>query len=123
MAQDLARRRLPIVGAGTGVWSFIQMDDAARATVAALEHGAAGAYNIVDDDPAPVSQWLPALAGALGAPAPRRVPAPIARLVAGAYAVATMTRAQGASNALAKRELGWSPAYPSWREGFRAALE
>ena len=123
MAEDLARRRLPIVGAGTGVWSFIQVDDAARATVAALGGGAAGAYNIVDDDPAPVSQWLPTLADALGAPAPRRVPAPIARLVAGAYGFATMTRAQGASNALAKRELGWSPAYPSWREGFRVALD
>jgi nucleoside-diphosphate-sugar epimerase len=123
MAEDLARRRLPIVGAGTGVWSFIQVDDAARATVAALGRGAAGAYNIVDDDPAPVSQWLPTLADALGAPAPRRVPAPIARLVAGAYGVATMTRAQGASNALAKRELGWSPDYPSWREGFRVALD
>ena len=105
------------------MWSFIHVDDAARATVAALGHGAAGAYNIVDDDPAPVSQWLPTLADALGAPAPRRVPAPIARLVAGAYGVATMTRAQGASNALAKRELGWSPAYPSWREGFRVALD
>jgi nucleoside-diphosphate-sugar epimerase len=123
MAEELARRRLPIVGSGTGVWSFIHVDDAARATVAALDRGAAGSYNIVDDDPAPVSQWLPALARALGAPAPRRVPAPIARLVAGAYGVATMTRAQGASNALAKRELGWSPAYPSWREGFRVALD
>jgi nucleoside-diphosphate-sugar epimerase len=122
MAEDLARRRLPIVGAGTGVWSFIHADDAARATVAALERGAAGAYNVVDDEPAPVSQWLPALAHALGAPAPRRVPVPIARLVAGAYGVAIMTRAQGASNALAKRELGWSPAYSSWREGFRVAL-
>jgi nucleoside-diphosphate-sugar epimerase len=122
MAEDLARRRLPIVGAGTGVWSFIHVDDAAWATVAALERGAPGAYNIVDDDPAPVSQWLPALADALGAPAPRRVPAPIARLLAGAYGVATMTRAQGACNAHAKRELDWSPAYASWREGFRVAL-
>jgi nucleoside-diphosphate-sugar epimerase len=123
MAEDLARRRLPIVGAGTGVWSFIHVDDAARATVAALERGAAGAYNVVDDDPAPVSLWLPALADALGAPAPRRVPAVIARPLAGAYGVATMTRAQGASNALAKGELGWSPVYTSWREGFRVALD
>jgi nucleoside-diphosphate-sugar epimerase len=123
MAEDLARRRLPIVGAGTGVWSFIHVDDAAWATVAALERATRGAYNIVDDEPAPVSQWLPTLADTLGAPAPRRVPAPIARLVAGAYGVALMTRAQGASNALAKRELGWSPAYSSWREGFRVALD
>jgi nucleoside-diphosphate-sugar epimerase len=123
MAEDLARRRLPIVGAGKGVWSFIHVDDAARATVAALGRAATGAYNIVDDEPAPVSQWLPTLADALGVPAPRRVPVPIARLVAGAYGVAIMTRAQGASNALAKGELGWSPAYSSWREGFRVALD
>ena len=123
MAEDLARRRLPIVGAGGGVWSFIHVDDAARATVAALERGVAGPYNIVDDDPAPVSQWLPALADALGSPAPRRVPAPIARLFGGAYGVATMTRGQGASNALAKHELDWSPVYASWREGFRVALD
>ena len=122
MGQDVRRRRLPIVGRGGGVWSFIHVEDAARATLAALTAGGAGAYNIVDDDPAPVSQWLPALADALGAPRPLRVPTPIARLAAGSYGVASMTRAQGASNELAKRALGWTPAYPSWREGFRAAL-
>ncbi|HMD51488.1 MAG TPA: NAD(P)-dependent oxidoreductase [Solirubrobacteraceae bacterium] len=122
MATDLARRRLPIVGSGQGVWSFIHVDDAARATVCALDAGRTGVYNVVDDDPAPVARWLPALAEALGAPRPWRVPEWIARPLAGSYGVASMTRAQGASNALAKRELDWTPAYPSWREGFRAAL-
>jgi nucleoside-diphosphate-sugar epimerase len=123
MAQDLPRRRLPVVGGGAGVWSLIHIDDAARATVAALTHGRGGsAYNIVDDDPAPVSQWLPALAQALGAPRPLRVPALIARPLAGAYAVGAMTSAQGACNELAKRELGWQPQYASWREGFEVAL-
>ncbi len=121
LGQDVARRRLPLVGRGGGVWSFVHVEDAAGATVAALAAGS-GPYNIVDDDPAPVSSWLPALAEALGAPRPRRVPAPIARLAAGSYGVASMTRAQGASNELARRELGWRPRYPSWREGFRAAL-
>src|SRR6202035_2075568 len=105
MAEDLARRRLPVIGSGGGVWSFIHVDDAASATVRALEHGAPGVYNIVDDEPAPVAQWLPALAQALGAPRPMRVPALIARVLAGSYGVTVMTRAQGASNALAKREL------------------
>ena len=123
LGEDLARRRLPIVGRGTGVWSFIHIDDAARATVAALTRGAPGAYNIVDDDPAPVSQWLPALAHALGAPRPLRVPTFLARLAAGSYGVATMTQAQGAANARAKRELDWQPRYPSWREGFRSGLD
>jgi nucleoside-diphosphate-sugar epimerase len=122
IAADVRRRRLPIVGGGAGVWSFIHVDDAARATVAALERGRPGAYNIVDDDPAPVAQWIPALAAALGAPTPMRVPAFIARVAAGSYGVATMTRGQGARNELAKRELGWRPVYPSWREGFRTAL-
>jgi 2-alkyl-3-oxoalkanoate reductase len=122
VGEDVAHRRLPIVGRGQGVWSFIHVDDAARATVAALTHTESGVYNIVDDDPAPVSQWLPALAAALGAPRPRRVPAWLARPVAGGYGVATMTRAQGASNELAKRELGWTPVFSSWREGFSTAL-
>ncbi len=122
IVQDLARRRLPIVGGGAGVWSFVGVDDAARATVAALTRGGSGAYNVVDDDPAPVSDWLPALAAAIGAPRPFRVPALIARLAAGSYGVSTMTEAQGASNALAKRELCWSPQLASWREGFREAL-
>ena len=123
LGEDLARRRLPIVGRGSGVWSFIHVDDAAGATAAALTRGASGAYNVVDDDPAPVSAWLPALAQALAAPRPMRVPALLARLAAGSYGVATMTRAQGASNARARRELAWQPRYLSWREGFRAGLE
>jgi nucleoside-diphosphate-sugar epimerase len=122
MAEDLARRRMPVVGDGAGVWSFIHVDDAASATLAALEGGSTGAYNIVDDDPAPVAQWLPALAAALGAPKPMRIPALIARLAAGSYGVAVMTRGQGASNELAARELGWRPRHASWREGFRTAL-
>jgi nucleoside-diphosphate-sugar epimerase len=123
MGRDLARRRLPIVGRGSGIWSFIHVQDAARATVAALSLRGGGVYNVTDDEPAPVSEWLPALAAALGAPRPRRVPAPIARLVAGSYGVAVMTRSQGASNELAKLELGWAPRHPSWREGFLTALE
>jgi nucleoside-diphosphate-sugar epimerase len=122
IGEDVARRRFPIVGRGEGVWSLIHVDDAARATVAALERGEPGPYNIVDDDPAPVAQWLPALAAQLGARRPLRVPALIARIAAGSYGVATMTRAQGATNEKAKRELGWSPEHTSWREGFRAAL-
>jgi nucleoside-diphosphate-sugar epimerase len=120
--EDLARRRLPIVGGGAGVWSFVHVDDAAAASVAALAAGKRGVYNIVDDEPARVSEWVPALAEALGAPRPRRIPAAIARLVAGAYGVALMTGAQGASNELAKRELDWTPRHASWREGFRTAL-
>ncbi|HLL92540.1 MAG TPA: NAD(P)-dependent oxidoreductase [Solirubrobacteraceae bacterium] len=123
MGQDVSRRRLPIIGRGQGVWSLIHVDDAARATVAALTRGQTGAYNVVDDDPAPVAEWLPALAQALGAKRPRRVPALIARPIAGSYGVATMTRAQGACNELAKRELGWTPEYASWREGFRRGLD
>jgi nucleoside-diphosphate-sugar epimerase len=123
MGSDLARRRLPIVGRGSGVWSFIHIEDAAQATVAALSQGAPGAYNIVDDEPAAVAEWLPALAEALDAPRPMRVPALLARPLAGSYGVAVMTSAQGASNELAKRELGWQPRHPSWREGFRSALE
>jgi nucleoside-diphosphate-sugar epimerase len=123
LGEDVARRRLPIVGGGHGVWSFIHVDDAAQATVQALDKGASGAYNVVDDDPAPVAEWLPAIAQALGAPRPLRVPALIAYPLAGRYGVMTMTRGQGASNALARRELRWTPAYASWREGFRHALD
>jgi nucleoside-diphosphate-sugar epimerase len=123
MGEDIARRRMPVVGGGGGVWSLIHIDDAARATIAALdERVPSGAYNVVDDDPAPVREWLPALADALGAPKPLRVPAFIARLVAGSYGTAVMTGAQGAANARAKRDLGWQPLVPSWREGFRTAL-
>ena len=122
MGSDLARRRLPIIGRGSGVWSFVQIEDAAQATVAALSRGAPGAYNIVDDEPASVAEWLPALAESLAAPRPLRVPALLARPLAGRYGVAIMTSAQGASNELAKRELGWQPRHRSWREGFRSAL-
>ncbi len=122
MGQDVSRRRLPVIGGGAGVWSLIHIDDAATATLAALSRGDSGAYNIVDDEPAPVAQWIPALAAALGAKPPRRVPALVARPLAGAYGVHTMTRGQGASNAKARRELGWAPAQPSWRSGFTEAL-
>jgi 2-alkyl-3-oxoalkanoate reductase len=111
----------PIVGDGGGILSFVHLDDAAAATVLALEQGAAGIYNIVDDEPAPVREWLPALASALGAKPPRRFPRPLARLVAGEAAVVMGTEARGASNAKAKRELGWRLRHPSWREGFAAA--
>jgi nucleoside-diphosphate-sugar epimerase len=116
------KRRLPIVGKGTGVWSFIQIEDAAAATVAAVERGDPGIYNVVDDDPAPVSEWLPALAEAVGAKRPRRAPAWLVRLLAGEATVVMMTESRGASNAKAKRELGWQPRYPSWRQGFRDGL-
>jgi nucleoside-diphosphate-sugar epimerase len=122
MVDDLRRRRFPMVGAGTGVWSFVHIDDAASATVAAVERGAPGIYQIVDDDPAPVSAWLPALAAATGAPPPRRVPAWLARLLGGEHGVVLMTQVRGASNAKARRELAWRPAYPSWRQGFRTGL-
>ncbi len=119
---DVRRRRLPIVGSGGGVWSFIHIEDAARATLAALSADGPAVYNIVDDDPAVVLEWIPALAEALAAPRPLRVPAAIARLAAGSYGVAVMRSSQGASNEHAKRELDWTLAYPSWREGFRTAL-
>jgi 2-alkyl-3-oxoalkanoate reductase len=119
---DVSRRRLPVVGGGGGVWSFIHVDDAASATVAALQGASPGIFNIVDDEPAPVAEWLPALARALGAPRPLRVPSLLARPLAGAYGIATMTRAQGASNALAERELGWQPILRSWRDGFRRRI-
>jgi nucleoside-diphosphate-sugar epimerase len=119
---EVARRRLPVVGGGAGVWPFIHIEDAAAATVAALASERPGAYNVVDDEPAPVAEWVPALADALGAKPPRRVPAWLARPFAGSFGIMTMTRAQGASNALAKSELGWTPGYSSWRTGFREGL-
>ncbi len=112
------QRRLPIVGDGGGIWSFIHIQDAARATVAAVERGAPGIYNVVDDEPAPVATWLPFLAEAVGAKPPRRIPAWLARLAIGEGGVAMMTQIRGGSNAKAKRELGWQPIYPSWRCGF-----
>ena len=115
------KRKFPLVGDGGGVWSFIHVADAAEATVAAVEHGSRGVYNIVDDDPAPVAEWLPALAQELGAKKPVRVPRFIGRLFAGEAGVVMMTELRGASNAKAKRELGWRPAHPSWRQGLAAA--
>ncbi len=115
------RRKFPLVGDGGGVWSFIHVADAAEATVAAVERGSRGVYNVVDDDPAPVAKWLPALAQELGAKKPVRVPRFIGRLFAGEAGVVMMTDVRGASNAKAKRELGWRPAHPSWRDGFSAA--
>jgi nucleoside-diphosphate-sugar epimerase len=121
-AEEVIRRRLPIVGEGSGTFSFLHVDDAAAATVAAIEHGAPGAYNVVDDEPATMREWVPVYAQALGAKPPRRVPAWLARLVAGRDAAAAATGLRGASNAKAKRELGWQPAYSSWRQGFGEAL-
>jgi nucleoside-diphosphate-sugar epimerase len=120
---QLARKRLfPILGAGQGHWSFIHVDDAAAATVAALERGSRGIYNIVDDEPAPARDWIPVYAQSLGARRPLRLPAWIGRLAAGPAGVAGMTTQRAASNAKAKRELGWSPAHRSWRDGFAQAL-
>jgi nucleoside-diphosphate-sugar epimerase len=121
-AEQVRRRRFPIVGNGGGVFSFIHTDDAAAATAAAVERGAPGIYNVTDDDPAPMSEWLPLYAEAIGAKPPRRVPAWLARLVAGKDAAALATSLRGASNEKAKRELGWTPRYASWRQGFREAL-
>ena len=121
LVEPVRKRQFPIVGDGGGVTSFIHLDDAAAATVLALEHGEAGIYNIVDDEPAPVREWLPVLADVLGAKPPRRVPRWLARLFAGEAVVMMGTEARGASNAKAKRELGWELRYPTWREGFAAA--
>ncbi|HSK97526.1 MAG TPA: NAD(P)-dependent oxidoreductase [Euzebyales bacterium] len=118
----IRRRMLPIVGGGTGIWSFVHVDDAAAATVLAIDHGTSGLYNIVDDDPAPVAEWLPYLADAIGAPRPLRLPAWLARPLIGAHGISMMTVIRGASNAKARRELGWTPSYPSWRQGFAHGL-
>ncbi len=115
------RRKLPVVGDGGGVWSFIHVDDVASATLASLERGR-GIYNVSDDRPAPVAEWLPGLADAVGAKPPRHVPAWVGRLATGEVGLSMMTRIRGTSNAKAKRELGWAPKYPSWREGFRNGL-
>jgi nucleoside-diphosphate-sugar epimerase len=113
------KRQLPVIGGGTGIWSFIETSDAASATLAAIEQGEPGAYNIVDNDPAPVSEWLPYLAMVAGAKPPMRMPAWLGRILAGEFSVAQMTRARGCSNEKARKELAWEPRYPSWREGFR----
>jgi nucleoside-diphosphate-sugar epimerase len=115
------KRKFPLVGDGAGVWSFIHVADAAEATVAAIEHGRRGVYNVVDDDPAPVAEWLPELAAQLGSKKPMRVPRFVGRMAAGEAGVRMMTELRGASNAKAKRELGWQPTHASWRQGFVAA--
>lgn len=117
--EQIRKRRFPVIGSGGGTWSFIHIEDAAEATAAAVEGGAPGIYNIVDDDPAPVAEWLPELASTLGAKPPRRVPRALARVVAGEPATVMMTEVRGASNAKARRELAWQPWYGSWRAGFR----
>ena len=117
------KRQVPVIGGGTGISSFIEITDAAAATLAAVEGGAPGAYNVVDSDPAPVAEWLPYLAKVAGAKPPLRVPAWLVRLLAGEFVVALMTSARGSSNEKARKELGWEPRYESWREGFRAWVD
>jgi nucleoside-diphosphate-sugar epimerase len=120
---ELVRRRLfPLVGGGTGYASWVHLDDAASVTVLAVEQQAKGVFNIVDDEPAPASEWLPYLAACAGAKRPMRVPKWLARLLAGDMAVTMMTEGRGFSNAKAKRELGWELRYPSWRQGFKKGL-
>ncbi|WP_448628649.1 NAD-dependent epimerase/dehydratase family protein [Geodermatophilus sp. URMC 64] len=118
----IRKRRFPVVGDGGAVWSFVHIADAAEATVAVVGNGGRGVYNIVDDDPAPVAEWLPELAAVLGAEEPMRVPRFVGRLAAGQAGVVLMTELRGASNAKAKRELGWVLRYPSWRQGFKEEL-
>jgi nucleoside-diphosphate-sugar epimerase len=119
----IRKRAFPLIGGGAGIWSFVHIDDAAEATLAAIERARGGIYNIVDDEPAPVAEWLPYLAEALGAKPPRRIPAWLGRIAAGEQVVSAMTQVRGASNAKAKRELGWKPRHPSWRTGFVEALD
>jgi nucleoside-diphosphate-sugar epimerase len=122
MAAPIRKRRFPVIGAGGGVFSHVHIDDAATATAIAVERGRPGIYNVVDDDPAPVREWLPVLASALQAKPPRRIPRWLGRLAAGEMATVMMTEVRGASNAKAKRELGWQLRYPSWRQGFAQGL-
>ena len=121
-ANEARRRRMPVVGGGSAVWSFVHVDDVAQATIEALDAGRPGVYNVVDDDPAPAREWTPAYAEAVGAKRPFRVPTFVVRMAAGRYAAYLATQLQGASNERAKEELGWTPRWPSWREGFREAL-
>jgi nucleoside-diphosphate-sugar epimerase len=123
MVRMVRRRQVPIIGSGAGVWSFLHVADAAAATVAAVSRGAPGIYNVTDDEPATVTEWLPVLARCAGAKPPLRLPAWLGRLVAGDAAVTVMTQARGSSNAKAKRELGWTPMWPTWREGFAKGLD
>jgi nucleoside-diphosphate-sugar epimerase len=122
MAGPIRKRRFPIIGDGEGVWSHVHIEDAATATAIAVERGQPGIYNVVDDDPAPVREWLPELARALGAKPPRRIPRWLGRLAAGEMATLMMTETRGASNEKAKRELGWQLRYPSWRQGLAEGL-
>ena len=118
----MRKRQFPVVGGGAGHCSWVHLDDAASATVLAVEKEASGVFNIVDDDPAPANEWLPYLAACAGAKRPMRVPTWLARPLAGEVAVTMMTEGRGFSNAKAKRELGWELRYPSWRQGFKAEL-
>ncbi len=118
----IRKRRFPVVGDGGGMWSFVHVDDAADATVVAVQRGRRGIWNVVDDDPAPARDWLPELARVLGAEPPRRVPRWVGRLLAGEAATVMMTEVRGASNEKAKRDLGWTPRYASWRQGFAHGL-
>ena len=119
---QVRKRAFPIVGNGSGIWSFVHMDDAAAAAVAAIDHGSPGVYNVADDEPAPVANWLPDLAAAVGAKPPRHVPVWLGRLAAGEVGVSMMTQIRGTTSANAKAELGWSPRYRTYREGFRNGL-
>ena len=123
LADLVHKRRLPVVGEGRGVWSWVHVDDAAAATIAAIERGTRGTYNVVDDDPAAVAEWLPYLAAVLGAKEPRKVPTWFGRLLVGEAATRWLTEGRGASNARAKRDLDWRPAWASWRDGFPLAFE
>jgi nucleoside-diphosphate-sugar epimerase len=122
LVELVGKRQLPIIGDGAGVWSWVHLDDAAAATVAAVERGVRGVYNVVDDEPAAVSVWLPYLAEVVGAKRPLRVPVWLGRLAAGQVAVQWMTQGRGSSNAKAKRELDWRPTWTTWRDGFRDGL-
>jgi nucleoside-diphosphate-sugar epimerase len=119
LLDSVRKRQMPVIGGGTGIWSFCEITDAAAATAAAVTRGAPGIYNIVDDDPAPVREWLPYLADCIGAKAPIHAPAWLGGLLAGQLVVSLMTSARGSVNEKAKRELGWAPSYASWRDGFR----
>jgi 2-alkyl-3-oxoalkanoate reductase len=120
LLDGVRKRQFPVIGGGTGIWSFIEITDAAAATLAAVDRGEPGVYNVVDSDPAPVAEWLPYLAEVAGAKPPLRMPAWLGRLLAGEFVVGLMTSARGSSNEKARKELGWEPRYASWREGFRA---
>jgi nucleoside-diphosphate-sugar epimerase len=120
--EQIRKRRVPLIGGGTGWWSFLHVDDAAEATALAVEHGS-GVYNIVDDEPAPVHEWLPAIAAMLGAKRPFGLPGWLARFIAGEHLVVMMTQSRAGSNAKAKRELGWQPGHPSWRQGFAEVIQ